>query len=151
METYCGIGVASRSTCMNPDAMSGTVCSNALRPWLPKLCTQDTDRTIKQNESELEENKNTVFISIVWCNIRATLCWNPQQNWTYSSRVTAILVMITTIKYKGNWIGTINGQYQQVLTHFAWSHYTSQHFYDKFDWSFIMFCDHICFFSGRIW
>ena len=57
---------------------------------------------IKQNESELEKNNNSVFSFIVCHNVRAISHWNPHQNWTYGSRDITMLVMLKTIKYKGN-------------------------------------------------
>ena len=57
---------------------------------------------IKQNESELEKNKNTIFICITHSDIRPILCWKPDQNWAYDSRDIAILVRFKTMKYKGN-------------------------------------------------
>ena len=35
---------------------------------------------------------------------RAIFCWKPHQNWTYGFRDIVILVMLKTIKYKGNWM-----------------------------------------------
>ena len=59
---------------------------------------------IKLNESELGGNKNSVLIYIVYFKSKATLCWNPHQNWTYGSRDIAISAMFETVKYKGNWM-----------------------------------------------
>ena len=59
---------------------------------------------IKQNESELEQNKNYFFIFIVCHHFRAISCWKHHQNWTFGSRDIAISVMSKTMKYKVNWM-----------------------------------------------
>ena len=49
---------------------------------------------------------------------------NPIKNYAYSSRDIAILVMLKTIKYTGNWILLLaKYQYKRVPTRFAWSHH----------------------------
>ena len=53
----------------------------------------------KQNESELP-----VFNLIVCYIWRAIFCSNSHQNWTYDSWDIANLLLLKTIKYKGNWI-----------------------------------------------
>ena len=55
-------------------------------------------------ESELEKNNNLDFNFSLSFVLRATICWKPQQNWAYGSRGTAILVLLKTMKYKGNWL-----------------------------------------------
>ena len=58
---------------------------------------------LKQNESELEYNENPVFNCNICPILRAIFWWNPHQNWTFGSRDISILVLLKTIKYKGNW------------------------------------------------
>ena len=38
---------------------------------------------IKQNESELENTKNSLFIFIVFLHVRAIPHWKPHNNWAY--------------------------------------------------------------------
>ena len=65
-----------------------------------------------------------VFIFIVFLNFRAIPRWIPHQNRAYSSRDIAILVMLKTIKYIGNWtllLALSKNQYQRFPTHFAFT------------------------------
>ena len=63
---------------------------------------RDICDAIKQNESELEKNKNTDFSFSVGLNNRAIFCRKPDENWTYGSRDIAISVILKTMQYKEN-------------------------------------------------
>ena len=81
---------------------------------------------MQSSKMSLNKNKNSVFIFLACPNFRAISCWKPHQDWAYGSRDIAILVMLKTIKYKGNWILLLalsKNQYERVPTHFAWSHH----------------------------
>ena len=70
--------------------------------------------------------KTQVFILIIYYNFRPKLCWKPHKNWAYGSRDIAILVMLKTIKYKGNLmllLALSKNKYLRVPTHFTWSHH----------------------------